>query len=115
MTHTGRNMGGKGPKVPTPLTLYFYREKERSGITLRQLADATGLSISMVGAVINGTRGDSQERSVETIRAIASALGLDPDEAERLSGIERPDEFVEMVRRNPILSRAQKEELLEQY
>lgn len=108
-------MGDSGPKVDTPLTRYFYMEKKRSGITLREIADASGWSVSTVAAVINGTRGGVQERSIPTIRAIAAAMGLDPNEAERLASVELPDEFEQMVRRNPKLSRAQKDQMIEQY
>jgi transcriptional regulator with XRE-family HTH domain len=115
MNDTGRNVGGDRPKVDTPLTRYFYTEWKRSGITLSEIALATGKSISTVAAVINGTRGGVQERSIPTIRAIAEAMSLDPDEAERRAGVDLPDELEQMIRRDKKLSRAQKEQMLDQY
>lgn len=115
MNNTGRNRPGEGPNIRTPLSLYFHKEWKRSGLTFRQIARDSGVSLSMVSKVIQGERGGQQARGIPTIRAIATAMGLDPDEAERLANIDLPDEFEKLLLANPTLSRAQKKEMQEMY
>jgi predicted ATPase/transcriptional regulator with XRE-family HTH domain len=61
----------------------------RSGLTQEQLAERAGLSTNAVGAL---ERGERRYPYPHTVRALASALGLDADASNALEAVARPRE-----------------------
>lgn len=105
-------MGAGGPKNPTPLALAFYKAYRESGRTYKSIAAETDVSWQTVAAYISGTRGGDQNRSERTIRQIAAALGMEPDQAVDLSGIVPEGGAERGILADPTVSRRDKEELL---
>lgn len=68
--------------------------RERAGFTQRQLAEAAGVTVSYISDVENGRK---QPSKPETIRSLASALGIRADEL--FVGVRRvPDDLAERLR-----------------
>jgi transcriptional regulator with XRE-family HTH domain len=72
-------------------------EKHRvaSGLSKARLASAANLSGAYVGSLINGVKGANGEKkvpSIETVEALATALGLEGEQREEFRRVARPGE-----------------------
>lgn len=99
--------------MSTPLSRYFYAAWKRSGVTLEKVGRDAGVALSTVGHYIQGKRGGGkQARTVGTIRAIAEALDVDPDEAVRLAGVEDKSPVSQAILDDPSLTKRDKQTLI---
>lgn len=88
-----------GPTNPTRLAVAFYAAYKRSRFrSYEELADEIGSTRSTVSAYLNGMRGGGRRDTGTTIRLLAAALGMDPDEAVELSGVRVHTDVVEVER-----------------
>src|SRR3954454_13999064 len=112
MTRGTPNLAPDGPKNPTDLAVAFYRAWEKSGRTLEAIAEDAGCSVSTVWAYCQGTRGGEGRRSVKTIRAIAAAMGMDPEKTVRLARVQPASGTEDAILADPYLTRRDKEILI---
>ena len=106
----------KRPGNTTGLGEFVRRQRELGHLSVRQLADACGISNAYLSQIERGYRtpssfvlkalADGLEMSAETLYAQAGIL--DPSE-------EEAGDVVEAVRRDPHLSARQREMLIEMY
>jgi transcriptional regulator with XRE-family HTH domain len=99
--------------VETPLSRYFYKAFRESSLTLNAVARRAKVSTATVGHYIHGLRGNSgQRRTIQTIRAIATALGADPDRAVELSTAQDADPVAQRILADRGLSKRDKDTML---
>ncbi len=73
---------------PTPFGQLLRRHRLAAGLSQEDLAERAGLSIRGISDLERGARSIPR---LETIRLLADALGLDPDERAALIAATRPD------------------------
>jgi hypothetical protein len=107
---------GEGPKVPTPLAVFFYEAWRRSGDTLDAVARRANLPVPTVWAYLNGTRGGGgQMRQRPTITALAQALQLDVETTLDLAGIAVDPGVIKAIEADASLSRRSRALLVTMY
>ncbi len=92
---------------PQPLGASLRRAREQSGVTLREIADATKLSVRALNALecdrVDQLPGGIYRRAI--VRSYASKVGLDPEKTLRAFLVLYPDDVPSMAQLLPPPSR----------